>query len=439
VRQVAVVGAGLGGLVAAHALRDRGLDVTVFEAAPRAGGKLRTDHEDGYLLEWGPQSVLWEDGGAFARAVVRAGLSGKVVDPTSAAKRRFVLRRGALRQVPREITKILDGAGLLRAGLEPLIAKRRRSTPESVADFARRRFGREAAERLFDALVSGVFAGDPERLEVQTAFARMWELERDHGSVVRAGVTGAFKPRTTRTLEGGLGTLPDALGAALGDSLRLSTPVESLRRDGASWTLRAGASEHAADAVVLATPAFAAADLLADVDAALTGLLREIPYAPLVAVSLGYPATAFARAPEGFGFLVPRREGWTTLGCLYPSAAFPGVAPAGKALLRVMAGGRRRPELLDLDDPALVELLRGEVEPLLGVSRAPELVRVARHRQAIPQYELGHGARVRRIEALAASHPGLHLTGNPYRGVSLGDVALDAERVAETVAGGRGP
>lgn len=426
------MGAGLAGLVAATELRRRGVDVLCFEAAARPGGKVHTVHEDGYQLEWGPQSFLWEEDGALARAIASAGLAGEVLEPHPAARKRYVLWKGRLCRVPSEAWRVLGFSGLLRALWEPLVPRRRRGPPESVEAFVRRRFGRDVARRLFDALASGVFAGDPARLEAHTAFARMTELERDFGSVVRAALGGGFRPRPLRGLRGGLGRLPQALAEGLGDALRLETPVTALRRSGVGWEVEAGGRAHAAAAVLVTVPADAAAELVRPLDAELAGLLAGIPYAALASVTLAYEPAAFPEEPEGFGFLVPRGQG-DILGCLFPSAVFPGVAPEGRLQLRTMLGGRRDPGAVSQSDEALVARARASVEEVLGAGWAPERAWVVRHPRAIPQYELGHGERVRAIEARAAKL-GLWLTGNPYRGVSLGDVARDAEATAEAVA-----
>lgn len=432
--RVVVVGAGLAGLVCAHALRRGGAEVTLLEASARAGGWVHTLREGGYLLEWGPQAFLRGEEDAFARAIDWAGLAGAVVEPTPASRRRFVLKDGALRRVPAQVHRLLSPRGLARAALEPFVPRRRLGGPESLERFARRRFGEQAAEVLFDALASGVFAGDPAQLEVESAFPRLAALERDHGSVVRAALTGGFQPRGLASFAEGMGQLPAALAAGLGEALRLAAPARALERVGEGWRVRTEAEALEADAVVLAIPAFAAGALLSPHDLELSDLLGGLPYADVAVVALGYDAAAFAaRPPEGFGFLVPRRERLHTLGCLFPSATFPAAAPEGKVQLRALLGGRRDGALLERDDPALLEVVRRELDPLLGITREPEQVHLLRHRRAIPQYELGHAARLSAIERALARWPGLHLTGAAYRGVSVVDVAADGAATAARI------
>ena len=449
-RRAIVVGAGLAGLTAAHALRQRGDEPLVLEASDHPGGKLRTTREDGWLLEWGPQSFLYEEDTAFLRAVSWAGLEDAVLRPPQASRKRFVLHRGQLRAMPGQVHRILSLWGLARAATELFVLRPQShlalpgpaadgqapAAGESVTAFATRRFGRQAAERLFGTLVSGVFAGDPDRLEVASAFPKLVALEERYGSVIRAVLRGGFQPRGLAGLKGGMGSLAEALAERLGDALHLGERALEVRRQGEGWAVHTEHAELSADAVIVTTPAFAAADLLEPLDRALADDLRQIPYASLAAVCLGYDQSAFPSGPpQGFGFLVPRAEGLRTLGCLFPSAIFEEAAPPGKVLLRVLIGGRLDPDAASLPDDELVALARREVEPVLGVLGAPERTWVFTHTQAIPQYELGHAERIKQIEARLALRPGLLLSGNPYRGVSLIDVAADAERMAEVVAG----
>lgn len=444
-RRVVVVGGGLAGLACARALaRESGHvppDVLVLEAASRPGGKALTDIEEGgWVVEWGPQSFLDDRDGPLRRLIAAVGFSDEVVDPRPEARLRFVLHRGRLHAVPRDVLRLLGLRGALRAASETFRRARRDDADESVHAFAVRRFGARAADLLFSALVTGIYAGDARRLSLRSALPRVHALEQRHGSLVRALLTGGFVGRRSATLRRGLGSLTDALARDLGLRLRLATPVDEVQppaAPGAPWRVvtRAGGEEvvEEAGAVVLATPAFASAVLVRPFAPALAAPLDAIPYAPVAVVVLGYDQAAFpAGPPRGFGFLVPRGQG-RVLGCLFPTSMFDGMAPEGKVMLRVLVGGALDPAALDLDDDALVRLARQEVEPVLGVGAEPERARVLRHARAIPQYELGHADRLAAIDAQLAAWPGLFLTGNAFRGVSLVDVAADAERTAEQV------
>ncbi|MGE0707245.1 MAG: protoporphyrinogen oxidase [Planctomycetota bacterium] len=432
-----VVGAGVAGLVCATALARAGRRVLVLEADALPGGWCRTERRGGYLFERGPQTFRAAEGDALTRAAAWAGIAGEVVPAAPEAKRRYVLRGGALHAVPRGLLSVLSPGGVLRMLSEPLRAGQHRPG-ESVAAFARRRLGAEATRVLVDAGVSGVFAGDAERLELESAFPSLAAAEARHGGLFRAQRAGFFPPRQIGAFEGGMGRLSEALAEDLGEALRLGTRVLALEPPTADrpWRVHAagdaGEEVHTAPRLALAIPAHAAAPLLAPLDPELGLLLEGIRSASVAVVGLGYDRAAFrGAAPEGFGFLAPRGEGLRALGCIYVSSLFPGAAPPGKVLLRVLLGGARDPGAVRLAPDALLARVRAELEPLLGIAREPEQVHVQRHARAIPQYEPGHAARVRAIEARAARLPGLALLGNAYRGVSVVDVAADAVAVAE--------
>ncbi len=439
-RRVVVVGGGLAGLTCARALlRESGHvppDVHVLEAASRPGGKAQSDLEGGWVVEWGPQTFVDGPDGPLRRLISDLRLEGDLVEPRADAKLRFVLHGGRLFAVPRDAPRLLGLGGSLRAALEVVRPARRAADDESVHDFAARRFGPRAAERLFSALVTGIYAGDARRLSLRAALPRVHALEQEHGSLVRALLTGGFVPRRSATLRRGLGSLAEALAGDLGARLRLATPVEALRppaTPGAPWTVVTAKGDEPAAAVVVAAPADVAARLVRPFDAALADPLDAIRYAPVAVVVLGYDAGAFPHGPpRGFGYLVPPGQG-RVLGALFPTSMFERMAPEGKIMLRVLVGGALDPAAADLDDDALVRRVRDDVEPVVGARGEPELVRVLRHPRAIPQYDLGHLDRVGAVDARLRAWPGLHLTGNAYRGVSLVDVVADATRTADLV------
>lgn len=439
-RRVVVVGGGLAGLACARDLaRESGHvppEVLVLEAGSRAGGKALTDLEGGWVVEWGPQTFVDAPDGPLRRLVAALGLEPDLLEPRPDAKLRFVLHGGRLFAVPRDAPRLLGVRGSLRAALEVVRPARRGDEDESVHDFAVRRFGLRAAERLFAALVTGVFAGDARRLSLRSALPRVHDLEQARGSLVRALVGGGFVPRRSATLRQGLGGLTDALARDLGLRLRLAARAVGLRPPAAAgqpWTVLTDAGEEQAAAVVLAAPAYASAALVRPFDPTLAAPLEAIAYAPVAVVVLGYDAAAFpAGPPRGFGYLAPPGQG-RVLGALFPTSMFDHMAPDGKVMLRVLVGGALDPDAAALDDDALLRLVRAEVEPIVRARAAPELTRVLRHPRAIPQYELGHAARLAAIDARLAAWPGLFVTGNAYRGVSLVDVATDAARTAERV------
>lgn len=453
-RRVVVVGGGIAGLATAYRLRegarrhDVGLAVTLLEASDRLGGNIRTERARGYTVEWGPNGFL-DNVPATLELARDLGLEEELQPADPRAARRFLWRHGRLHALPTGPgsflrSGVLSVGGRLRVFLEPFQPRGPVDADESVRDFGVRRIGAEAADVLIDAMVSGVFAGDASALSLPSAFPKMRAMEAEYGSLVRAmlarrragqGGGGPAGPGGTLTsFREGLDTLTEALIEALADSTRTGAPVSRLERAGDGWRVHPeGGETLEADEVVLAVPAHAAARILEDPAPAASSTLDEAPVAGLAVVALGFPEKALARAPDGFGFLVPRSEGLRILGCLRDSSIFPGRAPEGKVLLRAMIGGAHDPAAVRMPDDALTELVLGELRITLGVQGDPELVRVIRHPLGIAQYNVGHGARLARLDALLADAPGLTLTGSAYHGVAMNACIARADEDARSI------
>ncbi|MGE0453276.1 MAG: protoporphyrinogen oxidase [Vicinamibacteria bacterium] len=456
-KTIAIVGGGIAGLSIAHALgkrgaKERGVEVVVLERAARPGGNIRTDVEDGYTLEWGPNGFL--DSVPETLELVRdLGLQERLQVSDDRARRRFIFRRGRLHELPAGpgaflASGLLSLPAKLRMALEPFARRRPEGVDETIHAFAARRVGREAADVLIDPMVSGVFGGDARRLSLRSCFPKMWRMETDHGGLFRAlfalvrerrkarGPIGSPAGRLT-SFKGGSQELIAALVARLGPSLRTGTGVSELRRTNGRFELELqGVAPMAADAVVLAGPASVSARIVTDLDAALAAALGEIPSAPMVVACLGYDEARLHRPLDGFGFLVPRGEGPRILGVLWDSSIYPGRAPAGRALIRVMLGGAHDPEAVTLDDSRLLETIRRDLRATMGLELDPVFARVFRHELGIPQYTVGHLDRLRRIEAAAQRQPGLHLAGNAYRGVAINNCVAEAGQLSERVLAG---
>jgi len=468
--RVVIAGGGISGLAIAHALRREAphADVIVLEAQPRPGGNIRSEIVDGYLCERGPDGFL-DSAPDTLSLVEEIGLSERLLKSRDEARRRFIFRRGRLHEVPISpaafaSTGLLSLRGKLRVTMEPL-ARHRPPRDESIYDFAARRIGPEAAHVIVGSMVSGVFAGDAHALSLRSCFPKMWEMETEYGSLVRAQFAkrrerrgdGVGSPAGTLTsFIGGMEDLVRGLATSLGRRVRTSTPATALRErsrqaPGAGpigtrrFTVVAGDCPIEADAVVLAGPASASADLVRPFDAALAGVMSSIPTAPLAVVCLGYDEAALVneRGPlGGFGFLVPRDETASTgslrgpriLGALWETSIYSGRAPAGRALLRVMIGGPTDPEAVDLDDTPLLSVVRADLKSTMGIGIAPEFVHVIRHRRGIPQYTVGHGGRLARLDAILQRHPGLFVAGNSYRGVSINACIETAPEIATRIA-----
>jgi oxygen-dependent protoporphyrinogen oxidase len=446
-----VCGGGISGLTLAFlALRRGAGDVVVLEEAERAGGKIQTEWSDGVCSEWGPHGFL--DNVPETLALVESlGLTADLVRADEAADDRFIARGGRLRRVPTKppaflSSDVLSLPGRLRVLLEPF--QPRGPADESVFDFARRRIGREAAEVLVDAMVTGVFAGDSKRLSLPAAFPKMAAMEQTYGSLTRAmlarrknGGGGPAGPggRLT-TMRRGMQQLTDALAAALGSRLRLRAGVDSVvRREGGFSVRLAGGGEVSGREVALALPPRSAAHVLSGtLPAGAVAALKGIPSAGVVVVMTGYRATRPFRQPtRGFGFLVPACERGGILGSIFCDATFPVQAPPGMTLLRTLLGGMRDGGVLALSDEEMVALVRRELDRYLGGDPEPDFVRIIRHQYGIPQYTLGHPGRVAEIEAAVAAVPGLHVLGNGLRGIAANSCVVEAGRAAARIGGVR--
>jgi oxygen-dependent protoporphyrinogen oxidase len=454
---VVVIGGGIWGLTFAYRLERLRPDaeVTVLEKNPCVGGTVRTDAVDGYRVEAGPNGFLDNKPAAFDLCR-ELGLEDRLLPASPvAAQKRYLFLGGRLRLLPGGLLPFLRSDLLSwRAKLRLLTERFRRRGPgeadESVDAFARRRVGPEVAETLVDAFVTGIHAGDPQLLSVGAAFPRVAAFEREHGSITR-GMQAARRERQARDLAAGkppgrasgqmwsfpegLQTLTDALRRRLRRPPRTGVAVSALLRAGRGWELRdAAGGSITTDAVVLACPAYEQEALLAGVDGELAALVGGIAYNRVAVVALGYLAADVPDRLEGFGYLSPQRTRRDVLGVQWCSSIYPGFrAPPGSVLLRAMCGGWNRPEVVDWDDDRLAAAVRAELRESLRVEAAPSFRHVVRWRHAIPQYHVGHLDRVARAEDRAASHPGLFLGGNAYRGVALPDCVEQSQALAARV------
>ncbi|MGO9831029.1 MAG: protoporphyrinogen oxidase [Myxococcaceae bacterium] len=438
-----VVGGGLSGLALALFLHRADVPVTLLESAGTPGGTARTLERDGFLLETGPNSFLDRDGAVAALA----SSLGVPLRPASAhASRRSLVLGGRLRELPASpaamfASDVLPWGAKLRLLLEPFSRRGAVGVDESLGDFARRHIGSSLTATMVDALQTGIWAGDIERLSAESAFPRLVALERAYRSLVlgairsRRGVGAGMGRVQLSSVEGGLGALSRAAAGALGNRVRLDSAALALERRADGWSIVTPSGVLEAPRVVLALPPTETAGLVRPFDSALAEALASFPSVPVAVVHLGFHPRLDPE-PQGFGFLVPPRERRDILGALYVSSAFPFRAPRGGTLLTVLLGGAHRPELLALDDAGLLRTARRELAALLGLQREPTLTQVFRWPRAIPQYNVGHAQRVQSILAQAGRWPGLWLAGNAYRGAGVADCVRVASELGRRLLAG---
>jgi oxygen-dependent protoporphyrinogen oxidase len=431
-----VVGAGISGLVCAHALRKAGIDAQVVESSANPGGVIGSERRDGYLLELGPQSFNATP--AILNLCRELQIDDQLVQAPPKAPR-FVLVKNELRAVP------LSPPALIASSLFSVRTKWRvlrdflgHSAPveggESVAAFTRRKFSPELLEKLVGPFVSGIYAGDPEKLSLRNAFPQVYDAEKFTGSVIRgllqAGKSrGADEKPTLQSFRNGNQTLTDALAAKLGTSLRCDAEARGIRLAAGSVTapmfevtvLANGQEETVTTGrLIIATPASQAAALLRGVNPRFESTLKQFEYAPIAVVSLGYPKAAIRHSLQGFGFLVPRSAGLRILGTVWNSSLFPGRAPENHVLVTSFVGGATDPQATSLSVSELIATVHRELTPILGVSQEPVFSNTKTWHRAIPQFNIGHSQLIADLALLQSRYPSLWFAGNYLHGPSLG-------------------
>jgi oxygen-dependent protoporphyrinogen oxidase len=432
-------------------------DIVILEERDRPGGTIWTERVDGYLVEYGPNGFLSNKQSTLDLAR-ELGLAASLVKANAeASRRRYLLHDGRLELLPGSLmdflrTPLLSWGGKAKFMCERFQPRRTDPADESVADFARRRAGPEAAAVFADALVTGIYAGDPEKLSIQAAFPRLVDLEAEYGSLLKGFAATARRRRREARARGkpgpeppmlwsfreGMRTLIESLWHHLGSSIQTRIQVHALVRTGDSkpgWQVRVdGQDSWNADAVILACPAYVQSRLVKDLDQNLAQEVAAIPYNRVAVIALGYRLDQLGRPLDGFGYLTTRASRRDVLGAQWCSAVFPERAPQGHVLLRAMCGGSQNGEMLDWDDERLLEAVRAELARTMAITAAPVFHSIVRWQRAIPQYHLGHVQGLARIESRAALLPGLFLGGNAYRGVALNDCLESANDIAKRVA-----
>lgn len=452
-RQVVVVGGGISGLACAYRLQQRGAEVTLLEPGSQPGGLIGSVEKEGFLFESGPQSFQGTE--SLLQLIRDAGIEPELCTADPKAPR-YVLRNGTLAKIPMSPQAILGSSLLGLASRWKVISEpfRKTSPPseeESVAKFVRRKFGHEILEYLVSPYVSGVYAGDPERLSLRSAFPTLEEWEREYGSILRGAMKSrAAQPKEKRSagppplcsFRHGNATLARAIGAKLGDRLLLNVTVDAVRpcpsdRAGVSqiqFTRQGQRETLVGNAVVIATPAPVAARLVEVLAPSLSPRLSGIAYAPVAVVGLGYYAKQVGQPIDGFGVLIPRAEKIRTLGILWNSSLFPGRAAEGRVALTGIIGGATDTEIIDQAEDTIASIVQLDCEDVLDISGPPILSCVWKHAKALPQYNLGHSHVVKAIRDGERATPGLFFTGNYLSGPSIGKCVEEAFATADATA-----
>jgi oxygen-dependent protoporphyrinogen oxidase len=462
-KRVAIIGGGIAGLSAAFYLEKarRGgspIEWTLYEKSNRLGGVIQTEYRDGYVLEAGPDSFLTAkpDGAQLCREL---GIGDQLISSNDSERKTYILAGGRLTPLPDGLqfmvptrawpmvaTPLFSWGTKFRMAAEIFSARRIERPDESVAEFVRRHFGREMVERVAEPLLAGVYGGDAEGLSMRAVLPRFVEMEYEHGSLVRAtlrarresqratpnanGGPAQSQPLFT-SLKNGMQQLVDTLvGKLPAEAVRLGQHDLVLRRSGDEWIVECSGERQKYDAVLLATPAPASADLIRPAQAQIADLLAKIRYTSSVAVALAYEEVDL---PPGHGLLVPRSEGRKLMACTFVHKKFSHRAPEGSALLRCFMSSSRLPDLLSYSDDSLREIALEDVKSILGLVAVPRFARVFRWECALPQYETGHLERAAGVQTLLAEIPGAYIIGNSFYGIGIPDCIRSARLAVEKI------
>ncbi len=451
-KSVGIVGAGITGLVAAYRLQQRGIPVSVYEAADRAGGVIQTVHRDGYMAECGPNSIL-ETSPIIGELLRDLGMTEQKRPSNPAAEKRFLVRNGQLVELPSSGGKFFSSplfsvSAKARLFREPFIRRAAPEAEESVAEFVLRRLGREFLDYAINPLVAGVYAGNPAKLSVRHAFPKLHALEQRYGSLILGQFLGARERKKSGEVSKqsapkfsfprGLQQLTDQLHQQVRAHTHLRTPVESIERLPRGWRLTTGGSSHSQHEhgiLVLAAPAHRLAQIRFQPTPALNLTpLRDVRYPPVASLVLGFKRADVAHPLDGFGVLIPEVERMKTLGCIFSSSLFANRAPEGHVLLTCYIGGMRAPELATAAMEQQVELALSDLRQLLGVSGTPTFINRMLYPQAIPQYEVGYGRFKDLMNEIEKAAPGVFFAGHYRDGISLSDSLVSGHKIAGRIA-----
>lgn len=444
--EVVIAGGGISGLSLAYFLLKKNpqLDIKIIEAEKRTGGKIITERVSGFLCEGGVNGFLSNKPSTLNLA---SQLGIQPLKGSEDSKIRYILINGKLTKVPSNplkffLSPLLSFSGKVRMLREYFTPPVKEDTDETVESFVSRRVGREFYEKLIDAMSTGIYAGDPSKISMKSCFPKVYWLEKKYGGLIKGLIALKKEKKDAKaqpsavlmSFKGGMSELIQSLENYLSEKILRGKKVLSIEKKGNNFTVHLNdGSNIEAEKVILACPAHESAEILKELDREISAILKTIPYPPLSVVAFGFRKKQIGFGTSLYGFLIPHREKRNILGTLFDSSIFPNRAPEGYVLLRSMIGGRRAPELAMLPDEKLINTALLELRELLNIKGEPDFIKIFRWEKAIPQYELGHEEKLNRIEQALSKFPGLYLTGNAYRGVSVNDCIENSLRLADII------
>ena len=450
-KKIVILGAGISGLATAYLLKKKGFDITVLEKKKEPGGSMESVFENGYLFDRGPNSGL-ETTPLIGQLVEELGLKDQLVYANKKGNKRYILRNNQLHPLPMSPpaflkTKLFSLSAKLRLMGEPFIGRSEDGYYQSIADFVKRRLGKEFLDYAINPFVAGVYAGNPEDLSVKSAFPKLYELEEKYGGLI-IGTIKSIKERKQRaekskqsakmfSFKDGMQAFPCAAAKFLGEKIISSAEVSSITKKENVFVVnyKNGNSEESVecDAVLSTIPAYAASEIFKPFDEKLSEHLNNIYYPPVLVLYLGYNETDIKQPLDGFGFLIPAKEKKSFLGAIWSSVLFPNRAPEGQASFTFFIGGSRNPEIGNIDKEIVFNKARSEFEAIMKITEKPTFITYRYWSKAIPQYNVGYIEHEKYFKEFEQNNPGLFLSGNYRGGISVGDCIKNSEVTAERI------
>ncbi|MBI3125615.1 MAG: protoporphyrinogen oxidase [Ignavibacteriales bacterium] len=450
-KKIVILGAGISGLATAFWLNKKGFDVTILEAQSQVGGAMQTNCEDGFLIDFGPNSGL-ETTPLIRQIVEEVGLSDEMIYANEASSKRYILRNEKLHALPMGLspflkTKLFSTKGKLRLLGEPFIGKSADGYYQSIAQFVERRLGKEFLDYAIDPFVSGVFAGDPTKLSVKSAFPKLYRLEELYGGLIKGMIKGA-RERKKRAEESkqsakmfsfinGMQTFPKAIAKKLEGKIVLECRVKSVERRGDGWNvvydIDGLTNTIECNQIISTVPAYIAADIFGGLDAELSNHLNEIYYPPVMVLYVGFNKNDIGTSLDGFGFLIPSKEKKKFLGAIWSSTIFPNRSSDDYAAFTLFVGGARSPQLFAEEKDVLIKNALNEFKSLMNIKAEPVILNSKIWQKAIPQYNLGYIEHENYFDKFEKENPGIFLSGNYRGGISVGDCVKNSELVYNKV------
>ena len=453
-----IIGGGISGLSAAYYLAKGGVASTIVESRPRLGGVIQTERVEGCTIEAGPDSFLSAKPAAL-ELIRELGLAGDVIGSNDHLRVTFVRKGGRLiplpdglmmmvptKVMPLVTTRLVSWSTKIRMGMELLRAPKPKPGDESVAEFIEEHYGAEAVDYLAEPLLSGIYGGNPSQLSVKSVLPRFVDLANRYGSLTRgvlaerakaAKHSNAAPAPLFRTLKGGLGQMVEAVTSSIHGKVDVrQARAQAVERTAGGFRVRLDGEWLDADRLVVACEAHSGSALLAGMDRRIAELLGAVPYSSSMTVALGFDAADFARRPEGFGFLVPKKERRRLVACTWVGTKFSHRVPEGKVVARCFLGGMDDAGVLGEPDDTIIAAVTAELQEIAGITARPKFSRIFRWPRSMAQYTVGHPKRQAELEALVSAVPGLHLAGNAYQGIGIPDCIRMGRSAAEKILAG---